>query len=96
MYTNQTEVAESYSLSQNYPNPFNPTTNFRFSIPKEQNVSLKFYNSMGQEVATYVDGFLKAGVYNVDFDGSSFSSGIYFYTLRTADFVETKKMMLVK
>lgn len=93
---NQTEVAESYSLSQNYPNPFNPTTNFRFSIPKEQNVSLKFYNSMGQEVATYVDGFLKAGVYNVDFDGSSLSSGIYFYTLRTADFVETKKMMLVK
>ncbi len=93
---NETEVAESYSLSQNYPNPFNPTTNFRFSIPKEQNVSLKFYNSMGQEVATYVDGFLKAGVYNVDFDGSSLSSGIYFYTLRTADFVETKKMMLVK
>mgnify|MGYP001305566517 FL=1 len=93
---NQSEVADSYSLSQNYPNPFNPTTNFRFSIPKEQNVSLKFYNSMGQEVATYVDGFLKAGVYNVEFDGSSFSSGIYFYTLKTADFVETKKMMLVK
>ncbi|NOS86482.1 MAG: Omp28-related outer membrane protein [Ignavibacteria bacterium] len=94
--SNETEVAESYSLSQNYPNPFNPTTNFRFSIPKEQNVSLKFYNSMGQEVATYVDGFLKAGVYNVDFDGSSLSTGIYFYTLRTSDFVETKKMMLVK
>ncbi len=93
---NQSEVADSYSLTQNYPNPFNPTTNFRFSIPKEQNVSLKFYNSMGQEVATYVDGFLKAGVYNVDFDGSSFSSGIYFYTLRTSDFVETKKMMLIK
>ncbi len=51
---------------------------------------------MGQEVATYIDGFLKAGVYNVDFDGSQLSSGIYFYTLKTNDFAETKKMMLVK
>ncbi|HMQ79744.1 MAG TPA: Omp28-related outer membrane protein [Ignavibacteria bacterium] len=94
--SNENEIASSYSLGQNYPNPFNPTTNFSFSIPKEQNVSLKFYNSMGQEVATYVDGFLKAGVYSVEFDGSSFTSGIYFYTLKTADYVETKKMMLVK
>ncbi len=94
--SNENEIADSYSLGQNYPNPFNPTTNFSFSIPKEQNVSLKFYNSMGQEVATYVDGFLKAGVYSVEFDGSSFTSGIYFYTLKTADYVETKKMMLVK
>jgi len=93
---NQNETPDSYSLTQNYPNPFNPTTNINFSIPKDQDVSLKFYNSMGQEVATYVDGFLKAGVYNVDFDGSSLSSGIYFYTLKTNNFVETKKMMLVK
>jgi len=93
---NISEVATKYSLSQNYPNPFNPTTNLNFSLPKDQNVSLKFYNSMGQEVATYVDGFLKAGVYNVDFDGSSLSSGIYFYTLKTSEFAETKKMMLVK
>lgn len=93
---NNNEVAESFSLGQNYPNPFNPTTNFRFSLPKDQTVSLKFYNSMGQEVATYIDGFLKAGVYNVDFDGSQLSSGIYFYTLKTNDFAETKKMMLVK
>jgi hypothetical protein len=90
------EVPDNYSLSQNYPNPFNPTTNINFSIPKDGNVSLKFYNSMGQEVATYVDGFLKAGVYNADFDGSNLSSGIYFYTLKSSDFVETKKMMLVK
>jgi hypothetical protein len=93
---NQNETPDSYSLSQNYPNPFNPTTNINFSIPKDQDVSLKFYNSMGQEVATYVNGFLKAGVYNVDFDGANLSSGIYFYTLKTSSFVETKKMMLVK
>jgi hypothetical protein len=93
---NQNQIAEEYSLDQNYPNPFNPSTNIKFSIPKDQNVSLKFYNSMGQEVATYVDGFMKAGVYNATFDGASLSSGIYFYTLQTSDFVETKKMMLVK
>ncbi|MCC6865122.1 MAG: Omp28-related outer membrane protein [Ignavibacteria bacterium] len=93
---NNNEIATEYSLSQNYPNPFNPTTNIKFSIPKDENVSLKFYNAMGQEVATYVDGFLKAGVYNADFDGSMLSSGIYFYTLKTPSFSETKKMMLVK
>ncbi|MEO8512069.1 MAG: Omp28-related outer membrane protein [Ignavibacteria bacterium] len=93
---NQNEVADKFSLEQNYPNPFNPTTNIKFSIPSDQHVSLKFYNSMGQEVATYVDDFLKAGVYNADFDASNLSSGIYFYTLKTTNFVETKKMMLVK
>jgi hypothetical protein len=93
---NSNEVADKFSLDQNYPNPFNPTTNIRFSIPSDQNVSLKFYNAMGQEVSTYVDDFLKAGVYNAEFDASNLSSGIYFYTLKTANFVETKKMMLVK
>jgi len=93
---NTTEIADKFSLDQNYPNPFNPTTNIKFSIPNDQHVSLKFYNAMGQEVATYVDDFLKAGVYNADFDGANLSSGIYFYTLKTPNFVETKKMMLVK
>ena len=89
-------VASSYSLSQNYPNPFNPTTNFSFSLPKDGNVSLKFYNILGNEVGTFVDGFVKSGVYSVEFDGSDFSSGIYFYTLKTDNFVETKRMNLIK
>lgn len=90
-------IATTYSLEQNYPNPFNPTTNIRFSVPKDGNVSLKFYDMMGREVASYIDnGFLKSGVYNAEFDGASLSSGVYFYTLKTADFVDTKKMMLVK
>jgi len=93
---NTNTIPETYSLSQNYPNPFNPTTNINFSIPKSGNVSFKFYNSMGQEVSTYVDGFMEAGIYHAEFDGSNLSSGIYFYTLKTDDFVETKKMMLVK
>src|SRR4030095_5832033 len=93
---NQGEIPSEYGLSQNYPNPFNPTTNIKFSIPKSGNVSLKIYNSMGQEVATYLEGYVNAGVYNADVDGTNLSSGIYFYTLRAGDFIETKKMMLVK
>lgn len=93
---NQNEIPAIYSLDQNYPNPFNPTTNIKFTIPKEGNVSLKFYDIMGQEIATYVDGILKAGTYNAEFDGSNLASGIYFYTLRTNNFAETKRMSLVK
>jgi len=90
------ETPAVYSLSQNYPNPFNPTTNIKFSIPKDGNVSLKIYDLLGNEVTTFVNGFMKAGVYNAEFDGSNISSGIYFYTLKTNDFIQTKKMMLIK
>ena len=93
---NQNQTPVSYSLSQNYPNPFNPTTNIHFSVPKDGNVSLKFYDMLGNEVAVYVDGFMKSGVYNAEFDASNLASGIYFYTLRAGNFIETKKMSLVK
>jgi hypothetical protein len=83
-------------LSQNYPNPFNPSTNFTFSVPKSGEVSLKFYDMLGNEVATYVDGYLNAGSYSVEFDGSSLSSGVYFYKLQAGDFSATKKMVLSK
>ena len=85
-----------YTLSQNYPNPFNPTTNIHFSIPKDGNVSLKFYDVLGNEVATYYDGFLNVGTYNAEFDGSKLSSGVYFYKLTADDFTATKKMILTK
>ncbi|MEO8512070.1 MAG: Omp28-related outer membrane protein [Ignavibacteria bacterium] len=91
-----TQLPEVYALSQNYPNPFNPTTNIKFTLPKDGNVSLKLYNSMGQVVGTYADGFMKAGSYNAEIDGSDLSSGVYFYSLVTDNFVDTKKMMLVK
>lgn len=88
---------DGYKLQQNYPNPFNPTTSIFFSIPKDGNVSLKFYDVLGNEVASYIDnGFLKAGTYNAPFDGSGLASGVYFYTLSTSDFVDTKKMILTK
>ncbi len=86
----------NYSLSQNYPNPFNPVTNIKFTIPKDGNASLKIYDMLGSEIATYLDGFVKAGTYNAEIDGSNWSSGVYFYKLTTPEFTDTKKMMLVK
>jgi hypothetical protein len=94
--SNNNVVVEDYSLTQNYPNPFNPSSTFTFSIPKSGNVSLKFYDMIGNEVATYVDGFMNAGSYSVEFDGSSLASGVYFYKLQAGDFSATKKMVLSK
>jgi len=93
---NQNEIANSYWLEQNYPNPFNPTTNIKFSIPKDGQTTLRFYDILGNEVATYLDEFVKAGVYNAEFNASDFSSGTYFYTLKSGNFTETKKMILIK
>jgi len=86
----------SFELSQNYPNPFNPSTSIKFSVPKDGIVSLKIYNVTGQLIETYVDGFLNAGNYNAQIDGTNLSSGIYFYTLSSGDYVQTKKMNLIK
>ena len=93
---NQNQLAKEYRLEQNYPNPFNPTTNIKFSIPKDGQTSLKFYDILGNEIATYLDEFVKAGVYNAEFDASNLASGIYFYTLKSGSFTETKRMMLIK
>jgi hypothetical protein len=93
---NENQVPKDFFLSQNYPNPFNPTTNILFSLPKDGNASLKIYIAVGSEVATYLDGFIKAGTYNAEFDGSNLPSGVYFYTLRAAEYTETRKMVLLK
>lgn len=86
----------SYSLSQNYPNPFNPSTNVAYDVPKASHVTLEVFNVLGQRVASLVDQEMEAGSYIVEFDGSSISSGIYFYRLNAGDFTETKKMVMVK
>ncbi|HEY3250439.1 MAG TPA: Omp28-related outer membrane protein [Ignavibacteria bacterium] len=90
------EIPSSYRLSQNYPNPFNPTTNIDFNLPKDEFVTLKIYNILGKEVKTLVEGNHKAGIYHIAVDGTELASGIYFYTLRTSSFVDTKKMTLIK
>lgn len=94
--THQNTVPASYSLSQNFPNPFNPVTNIIFEIPKAGNVSLKVFDITGKEISHFVDGFLEAGTYKAQLDASEWSSGIYFYTLSTNEFTETKKMVLTK
>ena len=85
-----------YFLSQNYPNPFNTSTVIRFSIPKVSEVNLTVYNILGQKILTIINRELSIGIYNVKFDASKFSSGIYFYTLKAGDYLLTKKMILLK
>lgn len=94
--TNLTELVSNYELSQNYPNPFNPETNINFSIPVSSQVSLKIYNVNGQEVAALVNERLNAGSYKVDWNAVNFTSGIYYYTIKTEGFIQTKKMLLIK
>lgn len=89
-------VPSSYDLSQNYPNPFNPSTNIKFTLPEQGNVSLKVFDRLGREVADLVSGYRSAGTYEINFDASQLSSGIYFYKLSTDNFVNTKKMTLLK
>ena len=89
-------VVRDYSLSQNYPNPFNPSTKIAYSIPKAGNVKLVVYDVLGREVRTLVDEFKQAGAYNVRFDALNIASGVYFYTIKSGDFTETKKMTLIK
>lgn len=86
----------SYSLHQNYPNPFNPVTTIRFEVPTEQKLTLEVYDMLGRKVKTLFDGYAKRGLVAVDFNATDFSSGIYFYTIKTQNFTATKKMILLK
>ncbi len=89
-------VPDKYSLSQNYPNPFNPVTKINFTIPKSGLVTLKIYDVLGREVSTLVNEVKNAGTYKVDFNGSSLSSGMYFYKVSVNGFTDVKKMSLIK
>lgn len=95
-YSQVISIATSFELKQNYPNPFNPSTKIEFSIPKHSNVRITVYDSQGKEVASLLNERVSAGSYKVDFDGTVFSSGVYFYKLETEDFVQTKSMVLLK
>jgi ligand-binding sensor domain-containing protein len=94
--TNSNERPSEYSLQQNYPNPFNPTTTIEFSIPHAGVVSIEVINTLGQVVGNLVNEELRPGHYRTTWDGSGFSSGIYFYRLRAGSFSETRKFMLLR
>lgn len=96
-----TKIPSNFSLSQNYPNPFNPQTKIKFDVlqvvkGKIPNVKLVIYDMLGREVATLVNEQLRSGSYEIDWDGSNYSSGVYFYKIVSGDFVETRKMVLMK
>jgi photosystem II stability/assembly factor-like uncharacterized protein len=91
-----TQLPKSFSLYQNYPNPFNPVTRIKFDIPKSSNVKLVIYDVLGREVEILFNESKKPGTYEVNWDGSKYASGVYFYKLITDEFVETKKMVLLK
>jgi hypothetical protein len=89
-------LPEKYSLSQNYPNPFNPSTTIEYTLPKETPVKLQVFNVLGQVVSELVNGAQKAGKHEVTFNANNLASGIYFYKLEAGQYVQVRKMSLVK
>ncbi len=92
----QSGIPDVFALHQNYPNPFNPSTQIRFDIPQEANVRLELFNILGQRVAVLVDEHRPAGYYTEHFDAGHLASGIYFYRIQAGDFVEVRKLMLLR
>ncbi len=89
-------MPKGFSLFQNYPNPFNPASKIKFEIPNLSDTKLVVYDILGREVTTLVNEQLKPGTYEVDFDGSRYASGVYIYKLIAGNYIQTKKMLMVK
>ena len=91
-----TSKPDNYSIGQNFPNPFNPATKISYALPEPTNVRIVVYDQLGRQVQTLVDSYQDAGFYDVNFDGSRVSSGMYFYEIRAGQFSTVKKMLLMK
>ena len=87
---------ENYSLGSAHPNPFNPTTEISYALPEYSRITMEVYNTLGRKVATLIYGYQSAGYHTVVFDAKNLSSGIYFYTMKTDNYIKTNKMLLVK
>ena len=94
---NDVSLPEKFSLNQNYPNPFNPSTKISFTVPTTAMVSIKIFNALGEMISELVNKNYIAGNYEIDFNGSAgLSSGVYFYRMEAGEFVQTKKMILIR
>lgn len=89
-------IPSTFILEQNYPNPFNPSTIINYALPRNTSINLSIYNSLGEKIVLLQEGFKEAGYYQIEFNGSSLPSGIYFYSLLSEDFIMTKKMVLLR
>jgi hypothetical protein len=90
------EVPEGTTLMQNYPNPFNPSTTIRYGLPTRSHVTLAVFNTLGQQVATLVQGEQEAGFHEVQFDGSGLAGGVYLYRIIAGDYFQTKRLLLLR
>jgi hypothetical protein len=91
-----TSRLNEFVLSQNHPNPFNPSTLINYSVPKKCRVTIKIYDALGREVTTLINEEKSTGNYTIKFNGSNLASGLYFYQIRTDEFVQAKSMLLLK
>jgi hypothetical protein len=89
-------LSNQFRLAQNYPNPFNPTTTIRFSIPRSGHVTLRVYNTLGEEVSTLLDEYLPAGEHATEWNRGNLASGVYFYRLQSGDLLDTRKLVLLR
>ena len=90
------DYPSNVEISQNYPNPFNPSTTIRYALPQRSHVTLSVFNTLGQIVATIVNGEQEAGYHDTQFDGTNIASGVYFYRIQAGDFVQTKRLLLLR
>ena len=92
----EVNIPKKFVLEQNHPNPFNPTTRINYTIPTRINAKIKVFNSLGREVAELISGEIDSGSYGIEFNAANLPSGVYFYRLQTENFIDTKKMILLK
>jgi len=89
-------LPSKFTLAQNYPNPFNPSTTIRYGLPQRSQVTLSVFNTLGEQVALLQNGEQEAGYHEIKFDAKNLSSGVYFYRIQAEDFVQTKRLLLLK
>ncbi len=92
----ETTLPTEFALEQNYPNPFNPSTKISWQSPVGSQQTLKIYDVLGNEITTLIDEYKPAGRYELEFNAVSLPSGVYFYQLKAGDYIDTKKMILLK